>query len=337
MNIFENYNSAKQKYGEKLVQTLLSQGIPDEYLLSAARFYSEEKIDIDTLRYKFKQWNVYVKPCQRIDVNHLDFKKFNDTILIQLKEACVPNKIYDDGSVAIGEFKSFKNAKLFPINNNWCVSRQNKWFNYYKSGCEHMLIIRYEQNKYVLALLEKGNISFIDVLNHEIADNTQECEKLEKSLGVAMNVIYNLADDYDRKIRNNNNIKENNMKKVVRLTENDLHRIVKNSVNRILRENYEEEGLMNTVKGVWQGATQGANQMASNNSAMHTVSSALSQALTYFGQIHKLIAPLQQQNPQIAQAVQLCMQAYKECKGQMNSTYGTNNVTSQYGALPQQQ
>lgn len=32
------------------------------------------------------------------------------------------------------------------------------------------------------------------------------------------------------------------MKKVIRLTESDLHRIVRNSVNRILSENYEEEG-----------------------------------------------------------------------------------------------
>ena len=41
MNLFENYNTAKQKYGEALVSKLLNAHIPDEYLLSACRFYNE--------------------------------------------------------------------------------------------------------------------------------------------------------------------------------------------------------------------------------------------------------------------------------------------------------
>lgn len=49
------------------------------------------------------------------------------------------------------------------------------------------------------------------------------------------------ADDsvplYEKRNKNNKN-----MKKVIRLTENDIHRIVKNSVNKILKEMNEEKG-----------------------------------------------------------------------------------------------
>ena len=33
MNLFENYKTAKDKYGEDIVKTLYSAGIPDKYLL----------------------------------------------------------------------------------------------------------------------------------------------------------------------------------------------------------------------------------------------------------------------------------------------------------------
>lgn len=37
MKIFENYNSAKQKYGVDLVDSLTKLGLPPLYLLSACR------------------------------------------------------------------------------------------------------------------------------------------------------------------------------------------------------------------------------------------------------------------------------------------------------------
>lgn len=40
MNIFENFNTAKQKYGNELVLKMCNIGIPDQYLLSACRFFS---------------------------------------------------------------------------------------------------------------------------------------------------------------------------------------------------------------------------------------------------------------------------------------------------------
>ena len=41
MKIFENYNTAKQKYGEELANSVLSNGIPKEYVYTACRYYKE--------------------------------------------------------------------------------------------------------------------------------------------------------------------------------------------------------------------------------------------------------------------------------------------------------
>lgn len=41
MKIFENYNTAKQKYGEELANSVLSNGIPNEYVYTACRYYKK--------------------------------------------------------------------------------------------------------------------------------------------------------------------------------------------------------------------------------------------------------------------------------------------------------
>ena len=58
-------------------------------------------------------------------------------------------------------------------------------------------------------------------------------------------------NNWKNESRNNNYKNESrNMKKLIRLTESDLHRIVKESVNRALNEN---EGFMDGVRGAMNG------------------------------------------------------------------------------------
>ena len=49
MKIFENYNSAKQKYGENLVRELTDKGVPPQYLLAACRFV-QEGFSVDNIK-----------------------------------------------------------------------------------------------------------------------------------------------------------------------------------------------------------------------------------------------------------------------------------------------
>lgn len=44
MKLFENYNSAKQKYGVDLVDSLTKLGLPPQYLLSACRFITDNGV-----------------------------------------------------------------------------------------------------------------------------------------------------------------------------------------------------------------------------------------------------------------------------------------------------
>jgi hypothetical protein len=69
------------------------------------------------------------------------------------------------------------------------------------------------------------------------------------------------------------------MKKVIKLTESDLHKLVKESVTRILNENINEGNLWNNIKGGIQGAYNGytankgkndlSNKINQNNSDMN--------------------------------------------------------------------
>lgn len=55
MKLLENYNSARQKYGERIVKELSDVGIPPQYLLSACRFF-QKGIDIKDIKSFFRQW-----------------------------------------------------------------------------------------------------------------------------------------------------------------------------------------------------------------------------------------------------------------------------------------
>ena len=53
MNLLENYNTARQKYGERIVKELSDIGIPPQYLLSACRFYQDIQVPIEKIQQLF--------------------------------------------------------------------------------------------------------------------------------------------------------------------------------------------------------------------------------------------------------------------------------------------
>ena len=113
-------------------------------------------------------------------------------------------------------------------------------------------------------------------------------------------------------------------KQLIRLTESDLHRIIEESVNRVLNE-----GFMDSLKGAAQGWKQGANTVKANGSALHQTSSIVYDACNYFGQIMRCLS-----KNDVAGAQQLCKTAYETCKNSFNQTANINGntITQQYGA-----
>jgi hypothetical protein len=58
------------------------------------------------------------------------------------------------------------------------------------------------------------------------------------------------------------------MKRIIRLTEGDLHRVIKESVNNILIQ----EGFMDKMRGAYNGFQQGNQQMQNTQSQLNNIS-----------------------------------------------------------------
>ncbi len=167
-----------------------------------------------------------------MDNNQINGQKNN-------KEAYCPNPIFNNGTVSIGEFKTIEDAMNFPIQEIWCINRTqgNKFNSYISKGCRLLIICDWgksiqDPQKFVVALISKsGKITYWDI--NDLPINTR---RYENSIGNDVLIaVYAVADEL---YRNNNQLNCNlNMnKKLIRLTESDLHQIVKESVYRILSE-----------------------------------------------------------------------------------------------------
>jgi hypothetical protein len=253
MKIFENYNTAKQKYGEELANSVLSNGIPNEYVYTACRYYTEDNIPIDVLQQKFRQWMSYIRNLgkETFNINNLSYQQFDNIIRDEIQKAMKPNPIYDDGTIFMGEFKTKEDALLYPIPNEWCTSNSSSKYNQYVGDGYRLFVIENksldEPLKYVCASVYNGRVIYWDVNDNQLYEdlrdytnvNNSEHETYQRTLPKQIvDYLYNIAAEQTDEIENKQNINCNrNMnKKLIRLTEQDLHRIVKESVNRILKE-----------------------------------------------------------------------------------------------------
>ena len=133
MKLFESFRSAADKYGETLAREMLTAGIPDKYILAACRFYQESNgKESDILAVQFRQWMSFVVPKDKtIDVNKLSYTEFTQIIDSARKSIYAPNCLYNDDTWSIGKWNSFQEAKLYPIENRWCICHSyKKWKEY---------------------------------------------------------------------------------------------------------------------------------------------------------------------------------------------------------------
>lgn len=176
MKLFENYNSARQKYGEILVRELTDKGVPPQYLLAACRFVSEG-FSVDNVRKYIRQWMTYVKPndSERRDINKLSFESFYEAIQKFKREYGIPNKIYDDGIVSIGKINSAKDIAKFPVENHWCISQPGRFNQYKRDGYTFYLIDNGDGSDYVryVMLVVGGNgvKDYWDLENYRMTDS----------------------------------------------------------------------------------------------------------------------------------------------------------------------
>ena len=154
------------------------------------------------------------------------------------KVSYCPNTFFNNGTISIGEFKTIDEAMNFPIKEIWCINRtvDNKYQAYKSQGTRILIICNWNKSiqdptKFVVALVFKdGEIKYFDMNDLPLYPEERK-NQYEGSLGdEATYTLYHLLEN---KVYNNNT-KMN--KKLIRLTESDLHRIVKESVNKVLNE-----------------------------------------------------------------------------------------------------
>ncbi len=157
------------------------------------------------------------------------------------KEAYCPNLFFDNGTISIGEFKTLDDAMNFPIKEIWCINRteDNKFQSYKSQGSRLLIICSWNRSiqdslKFVVAVIHKdkvGKVYYWDMNDLPLYPEERK-NQYEGSLGDdATYTLYQIAN-------NRLNCNTNMNKKLIRLTESDLHRIVKESVNRILDEGW---------------------------------------------------------------------------------------------------
>lgn len=249
MNILENYNTAKQKYGEKLVKCLSDMGIPSQYLLSACRF-TTEGINPNDIKLYFRQWMSYVvKNNKNLDVNKLSFDEFYQTIQKYKLDYNVPNKIYCDGTVSFGRLNNAKDVQQIPVQNQWCIKSQRKFDDYAKQG--YLFFVIYLPNEplpftFVIAAVFGGNVEYYNSYDYEQFedlrsgnigndDHNNYQKKLPNQITTYLyNIAANQGEALDAaKAENNQQTNENktmNKKQTIRLNESQLKRIIREAL-----------------------------------------------------------------------------------------------------------
>lgn len=144
MKIFENYNSARQKYGVGLVDSLTKLGLPPKYLLSSCRFIRDYGVTQEQIICLFKEWKKYVEKYNDTDVNKLTYEEFFNLISKEKSRHCIPNVIFINRIVSFGKLNNAKDVQSIPIRNELRIKSQ-KWFDKYISKGYEFFVIYLKQ------------------------------------------------------------------------------------------------------------------------------------------------------------------------------------------------
>ena len=169
------------------------------------------------------------------------------------KKAYCPNSFFNNDTISIGEFKTLDDAMNFPIKEIWCINRteDNKFQSYKSQGSRLFIICSWNRStqdplKFVLALIHKdkvGKLYYWDMNDLPLYPDEKK-NQYEGSLGDdATYTLYQIANN-----QLNCNTYKHMKKKLIRLTESDLHKVIKESVNKVLTE-LDWKTKMNYVMG----------------------------------------------------------------------------------------
>ncbi len=227
--------SPTKRYVKKMCDLFYKDKIPQNEITKIFRGYQENAEWFDEMG---------------VDFNKLTWEQLKELVLKQTGEyekvSKLPNQFYvsDDGLITIGYFNTFEEAMNFEPQNGWCTSvNQGRFEEHHDINHEMLYIIRNNKLskgsncRFVVAQVNfDGRIVYWDQKNNNLNDGSSRisANEYETSLGDAKSKLQPM------KLNNQLNCNTNMNKKLIRLTESDLHRIVKESLNKILMEAQSE-------------------------------------------------------------------------------------------------
>jgi len=170
MKLFENHNTAIQKYGEKIVNELTQLGLPPQYLLAACRFNTEDNVPPKTIVIQIREWMTYIAKYENIDINNISYDEFSKLISDGKKKNSVPNVIIYNDNAILGEIKSIKDARNIPADTKWCIKGTFK-YNEYINRLEYRFYVIYLPNEsspftYTIVAIHDGEVEYWDEDNN---------------------------------------------------------------------------------------------------------------------------------------------------------------------------
>ena len=189
MKIFENYNSARQKYGVGLVDSLTKLGLPPKYLLSACRFIMDYGVTQERIICLFKEWEKYVEKYNDTYVNKLTYEEFFNLISQEKSKHCIPNIIFSNGIASFGKLNNAKDVQSIPIRNEWCIKSQKRFDKYTSKGYEFFVIYLKEEPlpfTFVIAAVTDGDVEYYDSNDYEQFENLGNPQKTGELLKKVM-------------------------------------------------------------------------------------------------------------------------------------------------------
>lgn len=254
MILFENYNTARQKYGIEMVNQLSTLGLPPQYLLSACRFIKEYNVPLQRMVNQFKEWVKYVIKFVQYDANKLSYDDFLSILSQEKSKHIVPNLIWQNETASLGRLNNAKDVQSIPVKNQWCIKSQRRFNDYTSKG--YVFFVIYLPNEplpftFVVAAICDGDVEYYDVQDYEQFEdlrggneNNSDHELYQRKLPQEIvSYLYDIAaqqtehkeaniETENKQYKTNRNMN----KKQIRLNESDLKQIVKESVNKVLSE-----------------------------------------------------------------------------------------------------
>ena len=261
MNIFEGYKKAVEIYnknsgtedGRKTVTWYNNKlGVSKEYLVWFTTCVICHRIPLYAVLHAYRDWKRYVvsyykKTSQPIpNIESLNYQQTMKIINECKRHWAKPNPIYNQNGVYVGEFKSFRDANMLPINTNWCITKTTSRYNEFNNENSKCLYVINNRNqdpwRRVIAVVYSDRVEYWDSTNTRMDDNTPYENTLPSEVvGIIHSKRQKTNENKQHKTRYN-------MKKTIKLSESDLHRIVNESVRRIINEDYKYDAFLKARK-----------------------------------------------------------------------------------------